>query len=395
MEPGKATSQPPESIGETRGAEIAEDGEAEARRGGTFTGYVRALASRDAGLEDLAVDLLDALREALIRELRRRSLWTSPPGFVGIQGGPTWTAGPDSRTTPLDELVHDAYVFLFDRHLRRYLIQLDRHGAVDGLVVLDLRHYVSERQKAHDPLGFRVFEVLRAAVRGAVEAGELDVVHGDPRIRNDTCLALTPGRRTADAVLREKLPPVVARWVDELLPDLVLATGAARRQVERRLRVHLFDLEAEGVGVFRFKDLVDTLKDDVRVRWSGLYRDGTAPAADAAAVAGVFSAAKRLEDADSFRKLVDCVARRIEKHPGRERTRVYLDRLWRFLRHFALDDAERLPSYRRQAEALDVPRDRLPELYDKLAAMSRRCQKGFLGQVVDLDERRRERRGHG
>ncbi len=360
----------------------------EAVEAGVFTRYARALAGRASGLEDLVEELLDALRKALICELRRRSLWRCPPSYVGVYGWPTWTAQRAGAVAPLDEFVNDAYLFLFDRHLRHYLIQLARNGVVDGLVVLDLRHYVSGRQKAHDPLGFRLFEVLRAAVRGAVGAGELHVVRGDPRIRNDTVVAMSPGPRHSDAVSREKLSPVVARWADELLPGLVLATGAERRQLERRLRVHLFDLEAEGVEVFGFKDLLGALKGDVRARWANLYRDGAAPSREVGTVAGVFSTAARVEDADSFCKLVDCVARRIEKHPGRQRTRLYLARLWHFLRHFALDDEDRLPSYRRQAKALHIPRDRLPGLYDDLAAMVGRCQKTFRGKVVELDERR-------
>jgi len=77
---------------------------------GTFTSYVEALAARSDSLGSLAEELLAELRGALTRELRRRSLWASPPSYVGISGCTQWTPPRDElipTSTPLDELLNE------------------------------------------------------------------------------------------------------------------------------------------------------------------------------------------------------------------------------------------------------------------------------------------------
>ncbi|MCP4658314.1 MAG: hypothetical protein GY856_23115 [bacterium] len=144
---------------------------------GTFTRYVKALAGRSEALNSLAEQMLAELRKTLVREMRRRSLWASPPSYVGVYGWSNWTPGDTERTSPpLDELLSDCYTHIFCRKLPRLLNQLRVNPAIDGLVVFYLRKFLHERQKDHDPLGYRIFEVVRDAVRDAVSAEELHVL---------------------------------------------------------------------------------------------------------------------------------------------------------------------------------------------------------------------------
>ena len=350
---------------------------------GTFTRYVRALEPRGEPGTDAFDELWQALRGVLKWELRKRSLWTSPPSFVGIYGWESWDEQDPARTeTALDELLADCYTAIFVQRLPRLLNHLRRKPNVDGLVFLLIRNFLYDRQKHYDPLGFRVFDVLRCAVAEAAEAGELYVLGGQGEVRNESVLASSAGEDPATATATESLRPIVERWSDALLPELVTALGRARKSVVDRLRRRLFDLEAEGVRVVRFKDLADVLKADVRRRWSAVFdADGGESAVEEAgegfsATVRLFRPADGLADADSFQKLLRCTSKMLEKIEEPARTRRYLEVLWGFLRTYAVGEGpEELPSNRKMATLLRIPRERFPRLFETLSSLVRSCHR--------------------
>ncbi len=185
--------------------------------GGVFTHYVRELVERSEDLNHLVDEMMAELRIILVRELRMRSLWTSPPSYIGVLGWPRWTS--DGTQDPLDELLSDCYTFIFCDRLTRLIAQLRRNASIDGLVRFYLRNFLYQRQKDHDPLGYRVFEMLCSAVRAAVASGELYVLRGTPKIRNGTILGLAPYADMDLLADASELSGIVARWNDELLPD--------------------------------------------------------------------------------------------------------------------------------------------------------------------------------
>ena len=352
-----------------------------------FTRYVKALDAPGDGLGDLFEEMWQALRRVMIRELRRRSLWSAPPSYVGIYGWENWViddALPGASTGPVEEFLAACYGAVFQRHLVRLKNQLKVNTTIDGLVVFYLRNFITECQKLHDPLGYRLFEILRAAIDQAVAHGELHVVRGPQKIRNNTVLASSPEGEAGHAMGSEILRPHVEHWNHELLPGLVTAQGKERRRLEERLRDHLFNLEAAGISVFRFKDLLDPLKQDVRARWARLYDLGEGEVAygeestESQAIIRLFHPRDSLAEWDSFKKLVGCVADRIERLDAADRSSIYLERLWGFLRRFAVNEAsDRLPSQRKMATHLQIPRERFSGLLKSLGEMVRWCQKAL------------------
>jgi hypothetical protein len=367
-----------------------------ARRGGprrTFTDLLRLL--RPGGDPPDAAsfaELWQALRRALVAELKRRGLWEAPPAYLGVYGAERWWSGEEGAADdPLEELTADAYAFIFVARLRALRAQLEVRDNVDGLVFLNVRHFLHDRQRAYDPLGYRIFEALREAVREAVAAGEMAVLEGDPRIRNETVLAFGAGGEPADPAEYD-LPALVQGWNDELLPDLVTAHGRGRQPVLGGLRRKLRDLPGRGVEAIRFKDLVDPMKSDARARWAALLAGETVEIdAEAGAVAGLrrfVDPDRRLEDREAFRGLVDCISDVLESRSEPETSRRYLESLWGFLRSWAgggTEDAE-LPSHRRLAAFLGIPRERLPELYDTLRRFAEECEARLAGRAAVLRE---------
>ncbi len=395
--------------------------------GRIFTAHVRQLAAAGGSDRRGVEEVWAALRAALRSELRKRGLWEGPPAYLGVFGGDSWEGSGGG--TPLEELLVDCYAFVFLDRLRSLRAQLAVKDNVDGLVFLNIRHFLHERQREHDPLGFRVFEVLRGAVQGALAAGELHLLAGDPRVRNDSRLgfAADAAPETAPAAV-DRLHAAAAGWAGDLLPDLVTARGKEIDGVAGRLRALLPELRAGGVAAFSFKDLVDPFKAEVRARWAALLAADDPGAPEAAAPSRHDLLA---EGREGFRKLVLCVQGMLDRLDAAEATLVYLRKLWQFVRIWAssneqpaptVDPAadlldhppsqptsepasilppdatdDELPSQRRLAEHLRIPRERLPGLFGTLGRIVARCQAaaGWKTAVTDLDESTRQRSSRG
>jgi hypothetical protein len=365
-----------------------------------FTAFVRSQQGAETPDADLFHDAWDSLQAALGAELKRRGLWRTPPCYLGVSGYERWdaeetTGDPmahawgDARAvqSALGELVSDCWTYIFaDRHqsLRKHLAAKDN---IDGLVRLNISHFLLERQREHDPIGFFVFERLRDALRQAIEHGELYLLAGDRRIRNSTVLGFEPG--AAPRPTWTDLTPIVASWNDRVLSDLLTARGRQEAAVLAALRQLAAELPQHGIHSFRFKDLVDPLKSDARLRWASLL-----------AGEGGTAAGKRPCEADrlpppvlpectfecrqSYRHLVACVSASIRMQAD-PRGRAYLTALWDHLQAQHGDDGEALGgrpadpieegrlSHRQLAQRLQIPRERLPMLFASLRQLVAHC----------------------
>lgn len=374
-----------------------------------FTDHVRALAA-GGPLDSRRFEALwGALRMALRSELKKRGLWESPPSYLGVYGGESWASADalKGHDSALEELLAECYSYIFVSRLRSLQAQLKLKPNVDGLVYLNIRHFLHERQKQHDPIGSQIFEVLQSAVRLAVGEGELRVLSGDEKVRNDTVLGFVEGMK-APGRGRGELPSLVARWNDALLPDLVTLRGRGQEEVVQRLRERLPDLRREGMVTFRFKDLVDPMKADVRARWAALLNLAFGESVpqkeggEAGTVVHLVGPDRGVEERELFRKLVECVLTSLERLEVDRKTRGYLAILWQFVRIQASEGMEKTvasrldraleaeietgdeerPSLRKLAEQLHIPRERLPALYETLGDLLERCRAANSGKTA-------------
>lgn len=355
-----------------------------------FTRFLRSfepdepLAQDDREFEEVWT----ALRRLLVSELKRRSLWPLPPACLGIYGCATW-ADPEA----VEELVADCFVFTFAERFRSLKAHLRYKANVEGLILRNVRNFLHETQRRHDPVGFRVFTVLRSAMRDALAAGELQVIAGSPAVRHDTVLAFRLGASLDEAARPEELRLHVPAWNDDLLPDLITARGWDVRQVTARLEQHLRHLAAEGIRAFRFHDLVDALRQDARARWRAVWiysPEGIPPRLEEDGFATV---ARLVElpgedERESLHRLLACLERSVEQvaePPARSRD--YLRRLLVFLKSHAADSLEEegapgkgLPSHRQLARLLAIPRERLPDLFRMLMELAEACRRKISGE---------------
>ncbi len=375
----------------------------------TFTAHVRALVHGDAIPADDLAPMWTKLRCAVLAELRLRGLYQAPPRYLGIYGTARWTP------STLEDLLVDCYSAAFLQRLRSLKGQLEVRRDIDGLIFRNIRNYLHDRQKKHDPLGFRVFNLLRSAVRAAVEVGELHVLAGSSDIGSTTVLGRDAAAATPEAKVDvdsqpalEKLEALTVRWNDDLLPDLVTALGRSQKRVVAQLHQHLRDLTmCHGIEAFRFRALCSSLKKDARSRWKAAWQDeqGQIVVSDLGAREFLMACRRRpgkaLEDRDQFEKLVQGVTAGLDRLDLDAVSRDYLRRLWTFYRCHAADipmpsqddtDATaRVPSQRKLSRLLGIPRDRLPPLHRLLRQQIDHCFRQFHNPVVISDLEGEER----
>lgn len=373
--------------------------------------YTRFAADLAAGRDPepaMLATLLEKLRADLVREIQRRSLWHLPPSYLGQHGHGAWTdAGRSRAEGPLDELLLDAFTAIFVERLPSLSGYIDQGNSLEGLIPHLLRNFVQELQERNDRLGVRLFRMLRSAVRQAAALGSVEIVGGDIRVTGGTvlCGGESPEISSAE-VRRELLLGRVSRWNDELLGDLVTAHNRRVPAVVSRLAELVAELSEAGLGTFRFGELLGALRLDVRRRWAALFEvelgaelgelaweEGEEPEAWEALCRAVEPEAElRVLAEDTFRHLIDCVARHIEAMEAPERTRDHLFRLWGYLRVFATEEAPqigrdrqgRLPATKVLARWLGLPRDRFTELLDTIGGFLTHCRsrEAFEGGVT-------------
>ncbi|HVR99991.1 MAG TPA: hypothetical protein VMW27_25425 [Thermoanaerobaculia bacterium] len=333
-----------------------------------FTAFVRSLQGAGTPDADLFHDAWHGLRAVLVGEMKKRGLWQSSPSYLGIYGWERWDSeepGGDPRAqAALGELVADCYAFIFVDRLQSLKRHLQDKPDIDGLVRLNIRHFLHERQKGHDPLGYRVFELLQAAVEEAVACGELYLLAGDRKIRNDTLLGFHPAAEPQPAP--PDLERIVMRWNDELVPALIAARTRQQPTVAQ-LRVFLLELPGRGIEAFRFRDLLEPLKRDARGRWAALLgkeeKGSVAPPPGAVPAAAPVPPGSTAESRQSFEDLTRCVSTSIDRMDADLRTRTQLATLWHYLWRQQGEGASRVPSHRQLSRCLNIPRERLPLLF--------------------------------
>ncbi|MCP4661650.1 MAG: hypothetical protein GY856_40125 [bacterium] len=368
----------------------------------SFSDFVRSLDPTGEPTPAAFDELWTKLRGVLRRELRRRGLWERSPSHLGVTGCPTWTmpetsgvrGAPAHTRDALDELTVDCYVEVFVRRLdslRRYL--RDDSG-IEGVVVHGIRQFLHDLQQHYDPLGFRLFQRLRAALLRAVEARRLYVLEGGTKIHNQTVFGFRP---EAEAALArdEPLAQEVRRWNDELLLDWVTARGEAVESLVGRLETCVLGLAEAGIEVFGLKALIDAVKRDVRTRIAALWagRDPSQAMAPEEAPGEVDweDPLEQTVERDRIRELSECVESGLPRLKVQGRTREQLRKLWRFLEAFALTAADpesargsdealaaalerdTLPSNRELSRLLGIRHDRFPALFARLKGEVERC----------------------
>ena len=361
-----------------------------------FTEYVRSLEPGVEPDSQLLDRVLDVLSGALKREIRRRGLWQAPPSYFGIFGK-SWQDGE-----ALQDLLYECYIFVFLERLRALKKQLLIKDNIDGLVFRNVKNFLQAAQERNDPFGHRIFTILSNATRRLIDSDVLRILQGK-RIGSETVLAFStigspPPARLEELLQagdlfegRHPLEDHVRAWCDHLLPDLVTAVGRGVAGVLEMLAENLKRLLEVGFGVFRFRNILDPLRQEVRARcrqpWyspeetTGFEDNG----GDGAGIeVPVIFPSTTLEDGDSFRKFLDCMRRSIAEIRASRKTRQHLVTFWRFLVDHVVSDStsERKIPDRQIEQLLGIPRGRFQKLRKLLRGLIDNCRSSQYRKVT-------------
>ncbi len=339
-----------------------------------YNQFIDDLASGRPPDPDRVGEVCAELRKDLQRELGRRKLWTASPRLVGIAEH-TWNADA------LAELAHDAYVHSFVRRLRGIENQRLAGADVRGLVLRNLRNFLTERQKESDPIGYLVFEQTCKAARQAIDAADVAILNAPPAETErgvvDGATLLGFGSGLAPVAGEEQLDEIVPRWGDDLFPDLVTAQTNAVREAVGKLACHIAELRAAGVEAFRLGDLVGALKRDLRRRCEAkvseeLGEPGKEDLDPESPPTVIVHPEDELAEEQRLALIVRCVTRRITRlEPGDLRESLW--KIWPFVRSCAADEVGH-PAWTEISRKLGISRKRLPQLYARLGEIVRQCR---------------------
>lgn len=359
--------------------------------GGIFTQYVRGLDPNGTPPSKEAFERVwGNLRNLLWRELAKRSLCSKPPRWIGILGQTRWT-DPGKGVDALTELTADCYSFVFVHRLKSLVAQASVRVNIDGLIFRNISNFIHDRQRRHDPLGTRIYDLLRSVLSDCVEAGELS---GGEAGTIDASTVLRSSQARVETNEDLSLQDHIQSWADELMPELITTRGRGQRRLEQRLRALIVQLPRTGVVSFSLGDLNRLLRDIVRHRWRSVAEVesadevGLEPDGERVQWVPLVPADTSYDAKNAFDDLVRCVKKSLTEAtalPGKKEEGIirHIGMIWNLLLAWASERGElespfgkRDPSMRRLARVLDLPRDRIAHCMTLLQEMVLECRSG-------------------
>ncbi len=221
---------------------------------------------------DPAEQVLQALERLLQHRMRQKNLLSASPGALGYSGVSNWAA-PNA----LEDIVADCYIYAIAQRVVALQKQLKIKPNVDGLISRNVKNFLLERQRRHDPLGYATFGNVKGAALDGVAANAIVLENLDRgKIYNETVLRFTDGRPGAPATpeLIQNAVRAATGWV-EALRTLTESTEEGRMWVLGFIR----QLQEAGATTIRCGDLIAAVASRVRAEWGTRHAE---PAGDLA-----------------------------------------------------------------------------------------------------------------
>jgi hypothetical protein len=357
-------------------------------------------------------ELLDAVAKALRAEMKKRGLWTAPPVWLGYED---WNCWDETRGKYKDDvlkkysdafidLLFECYEYLFlGQRLPHLQNAMKQSPNVDGLVVRNIKQFITEKQRKHDPLGYNVAHHARDAVQCAIDKGILKAsgLTHKGKVYNRTLLSSGSAAQSSDDTQKPARYQRPSRFTTTLCRTTLSSTNSTTlseqgrifevlhdnqkwkdirhklagksEKVQERLCEIVCQLIKSGINCFRFENLVNAMKEDVRAinpepkyisidKVTGIQKEDTEiaarePANDAEANDAYAQLIVRLdisyEDYHNYCDLRDRIREAIDKLPLQEKFR---KRLHQILMEFenAIETKTKIPSQTELSKRLGV-----------------------------------------
>jgi hypothetical protein len=225
--------------------------------------------------EEARKALHKAIANALHHELKERGLWYESPQLLGYPEESSWKE--NSQT--FDQLCLDCYIFAIVDRFKALSEAAKRHPNIEGIIFNNIKHFLTERQQKRDPIGYAVAENVRSAIELAIENNIL-IAEGlkQNKVCNRTLLSFTSeaspkiaNQLALKAILSSPL------WL-EIRFQFIQQCKKAQEKLYQELIALL--PQKYSIDHFRFKELAEVMKDDVRQSWHNAHSESDAMVPD-------------------------------------------------------------------------------------------------------------------
>ena len=196
--------------------------------------------------------VLNSLGYLLEAELHRRNIFYRPASYLGYDQQREWE-DPEM----VAEAAHDCYCYAILSRLTNLISRATDGENIDGHVLLNIRHFVTERQKGNDRTGFRVFQNLKAVLETAVADNDL-IPNGDPDDLNAKTVFSIP-ENTAELSSPDTLEGCLQDDPDLREPKNVAALTTQGQKAQQILANCLGRLLGAGIESFQLRDLKEAV----------------------------------------------------------------------------------------------------------------------------------------
>jgi hypothetical protein len=231
-----------------------------------FTVLIKKLNKKSCFLPESVFDsLLKTMAKALRERMSQRGLWKSKTNYLGYLSAGNW----DQEADLFDEIVFDCYVFAIAKRLKSLRNAMQRFDNIDGLVFRNINNFLTERQRTHDPIGYAVAQNLIHALQDAIELGTITpdgLKRG--KICNQTSFSFESSQMTDDPQLISKVLRNNQTWL-----KIRIKLAKRNKRVQQELCELICALKDAGIKHFRFKTLVNLMKNDVRASYLSVKID--------------------------------------------------------------------------------------------------------------------------
>lgn len=209
----------------------------------------------------LSVMLLEELALVLKREMKQRGIWTIPPSSIGIEylDWKNW-----GQKEALENLACHCYEYIMPR-FPNFITYLNRGHNIDALIRTNIKHFLTEKQKKGDPIGYAVAGNVKAAVQESLQ-NNMMFAHPENSLGNNTVLTCS---KTPDIPIdKSQLRKIIHRFQD--WGTLRLQLVQQNQKARKKLTEILSQLSKYGILSVQYGDLMKIIKEDCRQEWQAL-----------------------------------------------------------------------------------------------------------------------------
>jgi hypothetical protein len=206
--------------------------------------------------------LFKAIAKTLREKMSQRGLWISPTNYLGYPSADHW----NQDSSLFEEIVFDCYMFAIAKRLRSLRNAMQRFDNIDGLVFRNINNFLTERQRIYDPIGYAVAQNLICAIQHAIE---LEIIIPNDLRRGKICNQTSFSFESSNFKQTTDYDQLISKVILNNYKWLKIRKNLAKRnkRVQQELCEILCGFKDAGIKHFKFKPLVDIMKDDVRASY--------------------------------------------------------------------------------------------------------------------------------